>query len=772
MASQRPVQRAPFGATVALSVTLAVAGFAVVMPLALTAIRPHVLPDPFPPQNQRAETLSYLLAYLVLLPLAVLAGRRAADRVWRGPNAAALPALVGILAGALAAAIVAVKASGRFEQRDGVGVVLAAAIAWWLATLPVLARAARARPWRSLLALERWSSAIWGLAAVALLVALLCFAQLGSISLAALALGALAAGAACAAHRRIASARPPRALGLAVDALALLVVLALVPDLVIVRPEQAAAGDLAAAIETGIIQFHHDFLLGPAKEVLDGRAMLAGTASQYGVTSIYLLAGWFQLAPIGYGTLGLLTALLTSLWFGAGYAILRLAGTPRLLTSAALAVAVVALVFNLLYPVGALPQSGPLRFGMPMAVVLAAVAGARFPRHARLTALAAAAIVGLASVWSLETFAYSAVVFAAVAAAQAWLAPPPGRLRQLIGQALAAAAACVLAQAVFTSATLAAAGELPAWGEYLAYLREFLAGEIGELTYDVARWTPALPVGAGYVASAAALAELARRRPAAVERERPALVALCGLTTYGIALLSYYVDRSQDHILIYVALPALLTGTLWLGLLLRWDAASDAARRAGLAFALAVAALVVAVAWSSVDDRLERSALAYAAPGGRSLRAALERLWHLPPLAPAAPAGERALERHMPGERASVVIVAPDLGTEILLRSGRADALALGDPWEASFVGDEELPGLRAAVDALRPGTRMLLDTTARDTLHKLRARPSLDPLEDVVGGLALLQQWALARIDDRFRLRPVAPASDGFTVVELVPRG
>ena len=67
---------------------------------------------------------------------------------------------------------------------------------------------------------------------------------------------------------------------------------ALVPDLVIFRPEQAA-GDVAIALETGIIQFHHDFLLGPANEVLDGRAMLVGTASQYGVSSIYLLAAWF-----------------------------------------------------------------------------------------------------------------------------------------------------------------------------------------------------------------------------------------------------------------------------------------------------------------------------------------------------------------------------------------------------------------------------------------------------------------------------------------------
>jgi hypothetical protein len=135
--------------------------------------------------------------------------------------------------------------------------------------------------------------------------------------------------------------------------------------------------------------------------------------------------------------------------------------------------------------------------------------------------------------------------------------------------ALGALAACAAAHLLFAAITLAATGSLPDWGEYLAYLEAFLAGDIGDLTYDVARWTPGLALGAGYLASAAALLELARRRDPLLERERPAAVALAGLTAYGIVLLSYYVDRSQDHILIHVALPALLVGTLWLALLRR-----------------------------------------------------------------------------------------------------------------------------------------------------------------------------------------------------------
>ena len=243
------------------------------------------------------------------------------------------------------------------------------------------------------------------------------------------------------------------------------------------------------------------------------------------------------------------------------------------------------------------------------------------------------------------------------------------------------------------------------------------------------------------------------------------------MTAYGIALLSYYVDRSQGHILIHVSLPAALAGALWLGLLLRERAAGRAVRQAGLAAALAVAVLLLAVAWSSVGARFPRTALARAAPGGPSLTGALQRLWHPPPLAPAAPAGERALARYMPGQERPLLMVSPDLGIEVLVRSGRADALHLGDPWEASFAYQEELPAVRAAVDRLRPGRRMLLDTAAVGVLAALRRDPSRDPLEKPLPALAQLQQWALQRIDRRFRLRTVATAPGGFTVVELSPR-
>ena len=135
-----------------------------------------------------------------------------------------------------------------------------------------------------------------------------------------------------------------------------------------------------------------------------------------------------------------------------------------------------------------------------------------------------------------------------------------------------------------------------------------------------------------------------RRDGELVRRERPALVALAGTTAYGIVLLSYYVDRSQSHILVHVSLPALLTAALWLGLLLRADpAVTPAARTGGLALGLTVAALVTAVAWSSAPERFPRTAFS-AGGAGRQLAARLAR----PALAPAAAGAGGAGRRTRP----------------------------------------------------------------------------------------------------------------------------
>jgi hypothetical protein len=752
---------------------IVVAVVAMLMSLVMLAVEPRPIPGLDLSQRQDAETALYLAAFLLILPLALIAGPRLADRIAAGPNAPALSALTAALVSTLAAAVVLVRLSELFDWGGGMAVLLGATCLWSGAAVAALARAAQARPWHSLLSAADLGPRLWLVGGVLVFGTLLTVTHLDSLSVPTLVIGACLVPAAVLLVERDRLPRIPARVGVVADALVAALLLLAVPDLVTVRPEDTGSS-LLDAYRNEVIQFHHDFLLGPANQVLGGSAMLVDTASQYGVGSILFLVGWFKLAPIGYGTFAFLDGVLTALAFVAGYCVMRVADISRSLAACALAVAVVALVFNRLYPVGSLPQEGPLRFGLPIALILVTAAGARWPRHSRAAQAAGLTILALSSIWALEAFALTAVTFAAMSCFQAYLLPAGRRLQSLVREAALAAAACACAHLLFTAATLIGTDQLPDWGQYLAYLDAFLFRELGDVTYDFSRWSPALAVGALYLASAAALVLLLRRHPEVVRAERVLLLALTGTTAYGILVFDYYVDRSGDHILPYVSLPALLTGALWVGLLLRSRASLPRGTPAGvLAFAFSVTVLLLAVAWSSVGARFERSALAHAIPRGDSTRAAFDRLWHFPPVDSRVSAAERLLDRYMPGERHTLVLIKPSRTTETLMRSGRANRLPLAQPVGDGFVREERMPLLRDAVAELKAGDRVLLEKAQLDALAKVRANPTSKLLERLGPGAATapLQVFTLQQIDRRFRLRRLYSDRDGFTVAELAPR-
>jgi hypothetical protein len=110
-AAERP--RAGFGPALALTATLAVASALLLLALQLLVIHPHVVAN-IPSgivnqQNQTVKTDAYLIAFLVILPLALVAGSRVADAIAAGPNRRSLPAFAAALAGALAAALIVIR---------------------------------------------------------------------------------------------------------------------------------------------------------------------------------------------------------------------------------------------------------------------------------------------------------------------------------------------------------------------------------------------------------------------------------------------------------------------------------------------------------------------------------------------------------------------------------------------------------------------------------------------------------------------------------------
>jgi hypothetical protein len=749
---------APAAATLVLCLSATVAAFGLLSPLAHWALSPVRLPPPLPEQNQHAENVVFLATFLVFLPLAAVFVPRALDGLARRLGARTAVAAAIALGIALCALIAGVKVAGHLSGSRQTLLFIACAVWWALALAALFWLNGRDDPPRALL---RIAPVLWPLLAAALGLLALCFADLSSVAVVPFAAGLLLAAAIgyLVASRSISFNRRPGWLRPGADVVAIVLIALAVPNLVVFTPSDT--------FQTSILQFHQDFYLGPANALIGGGTMLGGVVSQYGVGSILFLAGVFKLIPIGYGTLALTEGVLAAGMFCLAYVTLRLAGVGVLLAWATLAVAVVVLVFNLVYPLGGLLQHGAFRFGMPMVILAAAAGEARASRGRTVLGVIQVATVGVASLWALEAFLYSLGAIAGLVAFRAATAPA-GRLRIAVRAALGVIAAIVVVQIAFALATLIGAGQLPDWGNYLSTLREFLTGKVGELTYDFTPWSGGLVLGALYIGSALALALVVRRRPDLTAANRTLLLVLSGTTGYGIALFSYFVNRSADHILPYVSLPAVMIVSLWLEFLLREGRLSARGRGLAAGSVAGAAALLVAIAWSGVGLRFSQSALAHVIPGGQSLSSATHRLWHEPPLAPGGADATRLLETYMPGEHESVVLTAADLSVEALMRTHRVNEIPLSDPWEDSLVPNLHERAVEAAVDRLRPGRRILIDSAARQVLRT--SGPGATTI--VPSGLAGLQALALRRIAARFRLQTVARSPSGVEVVELQPRG
>ncbi len=766
-----PSDRAPLGATLALGLVLAMAA-SLLLDGALVLLRhpTGIVVPGVGDQNQSAKTDAYLLTFAVILPAAALLTPRLADRLAAVAGRRAASGVAGGLGLALGAAIVLTRLAPQVGIHDGLRTLVALVALWWVAAGSLLALATRRRGAGLLGRLGARAPVCAAVGGLLLLAVALCLTNLGAVTVSGLVIGAVvAAGFALAVVRTPAATASTRALRRALGVLDGVLVIGLllaVTNVIVFR----TGGIPNAFFPPGIIQFHQDWLLGPANQLLGGGALLVGVpVSQYGVGFIYFLGAWFHIAPIGYGTYGLLDGIVTGLFYVCAYALLRIAGTRRALAIGVLALAVVAFVYHLYYEVGSLPQQGPLRFGLPMVIVLAEATALRFIRAARALRVLALIVLGVAAIWSLEMFIYTSITYVALVLFRVWLTPGDRR-RRLVRELALAVGACVAAHLILVVWTVAATGQLPDWGQYLTYVDALVLGHVaaGQISYGFAAWSPGLALGAGSLGSALTVALLMRRAPGLVRAAPVRFLGLAGTSVYAVVLFSYTDNRSSTYLLPYVALPLLLAGALWLTVLL--EAPAPRLLRAGtLGLAVIGAALMVGVAWPTVGTEFRDSALVRSYPGG-GLRAALARLWHPPAIDPRAPAAVRLLERDVPGRRALVVLPdLPDLGTEILMRSHRSSPLFMGDPKADGFIDPSEWTGkLRTQLAALRPGALMLTDPAGLLIAAQLRGRSPELPLHHPIGSFNPQLEWILQRLAGRFTLRPVARTDGGLILVRL----
>lgn len=682
--------------------------------------------------SESTETLSWALAFAIAIPggfaIAAYQERRlvsaAPAAASRGFALAALALVVGLLL-------------RRFAEGDSTYHLVMAAAAALALVAPLLA----ARVWQS--AEDRAGAVGYLVLGYAVAVGLVLFFPAGTLQvrglLFALAFLAVALLALRLRERWLAPLWLRRVVDVAICA-GIVLAVAHFPDI------RLHAGDLA---------YHQNYFLGPANDVVHGRAMVSEAWSQYGVAAIDGLGLLFSIVPIGFGTLSLAIAGLMVAQYLVVYAILRLAGVGQVLAAITLVVAVAGNVFWPLDTYVSYPSGSALRFGIPYLMVLFALLGARRRAMGRAGDAAVLLLLAISAAWSFETFVYCVGAYGAMALVEA-LAAGGGVLRRLARRLALGAAAAVAGLAVFSLATLVLTGDLD-WGPYFEYLDVYTAGGLSQLPVVV--FSPGPLMAAAIFLSAVALLWLTRYRRAALE---PSVrLALAGLIGFAIATFTYYLGRSHPNNLLVLMVPTLMVSALWVHCLttapgVRWKSAAAAP-------VLLAWGLIVAASGPSISAKWHDSAFGLLSPwGDASLGQRVSYLAGNPVFSPLAPEGVALLDAQLPAGQPALVLADSDLATEILMRSDRRNLLPISHASEDALIPSS---GVRvaAAVARVPVGEVMLVlrDPVPADAISSAGGPVHYDPL----------QQYALDLLAQRFELRRLAATESGLELVRLAPR-
>jgi hypothetical protein len=497
------------------------------------------------------------------------------------------------------------------------------------------------------------------------------------------------------------------------------------------------------------LALNQNYFLGPTIDVLHGHPILVDTFSQYGFGVFDALSAFFSFAPIGYGSFTVLLSALTALLFVAVYVVLRLSTSSQILAIAGLVVAVVLNVFGQVDAYTYYPSTGVLRFGLAWLVILLFVAAARSTRRAPLLNGLVLIVLGVAAAWSGEAGVYCLGAAGAIVCLDAAVLESGRRARYRaavcgVTRCLAASVCGVL---LFTGLTRAATGVWPHWGAYADFILTYTTGGLGEL--PIGAWSPGLALGAFYAASAVALIAMAGLRPALVRDRRATFRAIAGLTAMGGLVFTYFLGRAAPNNLFHIAPPAVALLFVWVGIA---DVTLANRRTAAVAIAatMFMGALVVTGERDNVARKYPRTALAALLGSASSLTTQVGSLWNNPVVDPEAAPVVRFVSSLRLRRAPLIVVLPPEVESEVLLRLDRGNAVGTSNPCQESLSARGP-SRVSTGVRALSTGAVLVTGDASTDG-----------------GRLLPIQRYTLALIRSRFRLRRIGVDGRGHRAFVL----
>ena len=689
----------------------------------------------------KLQFVFYLLAFAVVLPLSIATGRWQ-TRALAGRGVDAAPVVLGnvvwLLLLLVAAKIVLAQAPpvtfGHIERTHWVR-----PLSWGLVLGVVVAIVANAWITQRPRVLSRWPLSGDRTSALSLGAVGLCaivFLPGGAFDLS-VGLAAFAAAVVVYAAWRLArSIRVSGAVAITLEVMVVVVALLLSWNLFL----QPVYGHAAR---------YWSIYLGPVNDVLHGRTLLVDTFALYGPGLTYFLAGLFKLFPIGYGPFAIIGAVGDVLLVAIIYAIFRVAGAPRLIAGGGILLTVSVAILSRSGPTTSLVNR-PLRLVPVFLAILLVLLAERTPSRQVPLTWALAALMGVSSIWAVETFLYALAAPLGAVAARARLDAKQG-LRvdwRYLGRI---AVGVVVAQLVFALGTHTASGAWPNWILYFDHVLQFTGG-LGSRQLNPLK--PGLLVGAFYFGSCVVIVTILIWSRSFAERHRCLVVALATVTAVAVAHFSYMAGEGELGSLILTAPLACTLLVLWIALVDEADSAVS--RRLSVGFVLMALFFMFSavLAQHTFFGHLRRTALL----GGPSV--VIDDVRYAassPPLGPTSLAAAAFVRRTMPQER-PLILLNETLTTEINLRTGKINLLPIPDPRQERLLPSRPL-ALRRLASRLPLHTRFVSDSYS----YFLAGGPQLSDSE--------IDLQVLHELRADYVIHVVEKGPDGFAVYELVAR-
>jgi hypothetical protein len=303
---------------------------------------------------------------------------------------------------------------------------------------------------------------------------------------------------------------------------------------------------------------HENFYLGAANRILNGGTMLVDTFSQYGVLLIYFISIIFQtrLIPFTYQGLILINSILFMFHFIFIYLLLVELFKNRLYSLLVLGIILLLGFFGTLGTIQQFPSTGPLRFGFSYLVLAQVYFRRRFYAIQKWGFLIEFFLIGIASLWSIETFIYTVIPYLGICFYESFYKSSSFgfSVKTFFWRVMWFSLSLIIFQLGFLLFTILRSGKFPDWGSYLGFFTAYSMDGFGSiLIYPWSYWF--IFIGIYFAASILFFFRFYFRKGLGDSAQG---IYIFGLTLIGIITFTYFLGRSHPNAYYHISTPAVI----------------------------------------------------------------------------------------------------------------------------------------------------------------------------------------------------------------------